>query len=437
MSFLAVGLFLTLPHGPHAVENFDRFKGLRMVARDGVMLIADGAKPKAEGRFPVLLERTRGDRADALRRVLTWAGQGYVVVVQSCRGKGLEDSFAQEAKDGEDTIAWVARQPWCDGRVGMIGSGYAAMTQVAAATRRPPALRGIAPRNLQSDAPDGDLRTPMLLVSDWGDTNRLATMRLWESSRRLQRKDDWLIYGPAESNATDRATIEDFTTRFYDSVLRGRSADLEDSSHVMVYVSGLERWSLLDGWPSSDSKFETLYLAPQTLRREPEVGEGLDPKGMGKERRLDRLRPSVLFASETYSVPTVIAGPFEVRLFLRSGFEADGLVASLVDVAPDGTKTIIGKSNARQLEGVRVNDPSTIRGDHSVLLRPLDAARRLDQGHRLGLLLTSEVKSKAMEDSAAILMGTVTPSRITFRSLNVERVPSPTAREPRPPLPRR
>ena len=50
---------------------------------------------------------------------------------------------AQE--DCYDLIEWVARQPWCDGNVGMIGISYFAMLQVPAAALRPPHLRAILP----------------------------------------------------------------------------------------------------------------------------------------------------------------------------------------------------------------------------------------------------------------------------------------------------
>ena len=38
-------------------------------------------------------------------------------------------------------MEWVARQPWCDGRVGTIGGSYAGATQYRLAPARPPHLR--------------------------------------------------------------------------------------------------------------------------------------------------------------------------------------------------------------------------------------------------------------------------------------------------------
>jgi len=46
-----------------------------------------------------------------------------------------------DALDGADTIAWLARQPYCDGRIGMWGTSYAAHTQADASKMNPPSLK--------------------------------------------------------------------------------------------------------------------------------------------------------------------------------------------------------------------------------------------------------------------------------------------------------
>ena len=122
--------------------------------RDGVRLATDIYFPAADGRpvpgpFPVLVERTPYDK-DATRFVLHarfFARHGYVVVVQDVRGRGNSQGdwypFAQEAPDGYDTIEWAATQPWCDGKVGTMGTSYMAAVQSAAATLNPPHLQAM------------------------------------------------------------------------------------------------------------------------------------------------------------------------------------------------------------------------------------------------------------------------------------------------------
>jgi putative CocE/NonD family hydrolase len=72
---------------------------------------------------------------------------GYAVVVQSVRGRhgseGAFVAFTGEGPDGYDTVEWVAAQPWCDGRVAMVGASYGAWVQWAAARERPPHLAAL------------------------------------------------------------------------------------------------------------------------------------------------------------------------------------------------------------------------------------------------------------------------------------------------------
>lgn len=77
------------------------------------------------------------------------AAHGYVGVVAYTRGK-LEPGearvlpFQHDGEDARAVIAWIAGQPWSDGRVGMMGSGYAGFAAWAAAKRLPQALKAIA-----------------------------------------------------------------------------------------------------------------------------------------------------------------------------------------------------------------------------------------------------------------------------------------------------
>ena len=70
-------------------------------------------------------------------------------VVQAVRGR--EDSggewqpWVNERKDGYDTIDWISRQSWSDGKVGMIGGSYLGEVQLLAAAEGHPALKCIVP----------------------------------------------------------------------------------------------------------------------------------------------------------------------------------------------------------------------------------------------------------------------------------------------------
>jgi putative CocE/NonD family hydrolase len=119
--------------------------------RDGTRLTADVYRPAVEGipeidPLPALLERTPYGKRDPERaqRARCFARHGYIVVLQDCRGcfdsEGDLYFLKNEPLDGYDTVEWISRQPWCNGKVGTYGTSYAAWTQLALATQNPPHL---------------------------------------------------------------------------------------------------------------------------------------------------------------------------------------------------------------------------------------------------------------------------------------------------------
>ncbi len=123
--------------------------GVGVKMRDGVTLRADIYRPKADGRFPVLLQRTPYDKNGEKRFGLAAATRGYVVIIQDVRGRYTSDgewyTFRNEPNDGYDTVEWAAALPYSDGKVGMFGGSYVGATQMLAAIASPPHLAGICP----------------------------------------------------------------------------------------------------------------------------------------------------------------------------------------------------------------------------------------------------------------------------------------------------
>lgn len=118
--------------------------------RDGVILRADVYRPDATEPLPALLARTPYGKGFANPAfALLAAERGYAVVLQDTRGRWASEGtgypMLYEREDGYDTVQWVARQAWCNGRVGMYGASYVGYTQWAAAVAQPPALRAIIP----------------------------------------------------------------------------------------------------------------------------------------------------------------------------------------------------------------------------------------------------------------------------------------------------
>ena len=163
---LHLGLFLSLflVHCPASAAQtaYTAKIGVMVPMRDGVHLATDIYLPNSSGRFPVLLARTPyGRNMFGMISVIvkTIIANGYALVIQDVRGRfGSEGAFypfKMEGPDGYDTVEWLARQPWCNGKVGMFGPSYLGLVQLQAAAEDPPHLIAIAP----GVAPSGFVET--------------------------------------------------------------------------------------------------------------------------------------------------------------------------------------------------------------------------------------------------------------------------------------
>src|SRR5258705_9255761 len=127
--------------------------------RDGITLRADIYRPKVDGQFPVLLQRTPYDKNGGVNFGLKAAARGYVVIIQDVRGRYASEgewyTFKNEPNDGYDTVEWTATLPYSNGKVGMFGGSYVGATQMLAAITHPPHLAGICPVVTASNYHDG------------------------------------------------------------------------------------------------------------------------------------------------------------------------------------------------------------------------------------------------------------------------------------------
>jgi len=93
---------------------------------DGADLCTDVYLPETDLARPAILVRTPYGRSVPLlmQLALNLSRAGFCAVLQDCRGRyrstGAYDLF-QEVEDSHGTLTWLAGQPWCDGRVGLVG----------------------------------------------------------------------------------------------------------------------------------------------------------------------------------------------------------------------------------------------------------------------------------------------------------------------------
>ena len=116
--------------------------------RDGTRLSTDFHIPLGAALpLPVVLIRTcygKAKSAGAMQDILP--EQGFICAVQDVRGRyESEGDFiagdGRDRSDGYDTVDWIAQQPWCNGRVGAMGSSYLGETAAKLAATRHPAHR--------------------------------------------------------------------------------------------------------------------------------------------------------------------------------------------------------------------------------------------------------------------------------------------------------
>ena len=147
---VALGLLFTASL-LQAAESYEvtTERGVTATMRDGVILRADIYRPKVDGQFPVLLQRTPYNKSGGVAFGLKAAARGYVVIIQDVRGRYTSDgewyTFKHESDDGYDTVEWAAALPYSNGKVGMWGGSYVGATQMLAAIAHPPHLAGICP----------------------------------------------------------------------------------------------------------------------------------------------------------------------------------------------------------------------------------------------------------------------------------------------------
>ena len=150
-------------------------KDVKIPMRDGTLLYADIFRPDGGAeRFPAIMnigvyQKDKvwippADLEEKANPYLNWetvnpqwwCPRGYGCVRVDSRGTGKspgrsDPSSYQEALDFYDAIEWIAKQPWCSGKIGTLGISYHASSQWRVANLRPPSLKCIMPWEGRAD----------------------------------------------------------------------------------------------------------------------------------------------------------------------------------------------------------------------------------------------------------------------------------------------
>ncbi len=118
-----------------------------------------GRKLLLKNSSPVIDLLSAPEEANMFRELISY---GYIFIRADMRGSGASsgwkaDFMPQLAKDGGELVAWIAKQNWCDGNIGMVGGSYTGYSQLVTAGYPHPALKAIMPMMVPLEGYDGEV----------------------------------------------------------------------------------------------------------------------------------------------------------------------------------------------------------------------------------------------------------------------------------------
>lgn len=307
---------------------------------DGVTLAANVYLPSTDEPGPALVsfypyhkDDGIGVAFDDVRR--RFAELGYADVLVDMRGSGASGGecwqtwdTAREGADGAAAIEWVARQPWCNGTVGVWGMSYGAIMALAVAARQPDCLRACLPLFGTADI-YADWHFPGGMTNALGNAMRETYMlamdlappmyadgdgrwrRVWRDRMdRIGRGDVWALQTPAHPTRDahwqermidcSRVTVPTFLIGGWNDVFpNGTVAAYEALGsahrklvmgpwvHVMPHASGREPWD----WVVDAGRWWDRWLKDVDTGIETEPAVTLFVQGVDEWRTLDAWPP--------------------------------------------------------------------------------------------------------------------------------------------------
>ncbi len=361
------------PAPPSILAQWD----VPITMRDGVTLRANVFRPKSDERVPVIMSahpygkdkiaaRTRSGRSPNLQyrlfpqpdpiAISDWTGweapdpavlvqRGYAVINCDLRGAGTSEGVGEffseiEGRDYYDLIEWAAAQAWSNGRVGLDGVSYLAISQYFAAVQHPAHLAAICPwegfndvywdfvypggvrengfsklwfrkagqarvkttleieanRHTNRDAfwaeraaPIEKIEAPMLVCGSFSD-HSLHTRGGFEAYRRAASGQKWMYTHRSGKWCTYYGQDATETRlRFFDHFLKGddNGWDREPAVRLAIYDTGSQAAAVTkeEAWPPNDLAWRRLWLGAKDMALADASGEpatvSFDMRGKG------------------------------------------------------------------------------------------------------------------------------------------------------------
>lgn len=159
LSLLLYAFFAKAQTTPNAADVLKQLQEVAIIEqkvmmpmRDGIRLATDIYRPRTDKPVPIIFSKTPynfnswGDgeqRPNSYQAALDAVKRGYAYVVQNERGKFFSEGdweiLGAPTSDGYDAFSWMAKQPWCNGKIGTLGCSSTAEWQMAVAALDHPA----------------------------------------------------------------------------------------------------------------------------------------------------------------------------------------------------------------------------------------------------------------------------------------------------------
>ncbi len=386
-----------VPEAPWKTEHRD----VQVPMRDGKSLAANILLPKKQGKYPCVLVQTPYDKNRMGREYgdnTKEAGRGsekafalfdrdnYAYAFVDWRGfygskaaiQGVQRGKWKRGQDGYDCVEWIAKQEWCNGKVGTWGGSALGKQQFDTAAERPPHLVCCAPLiayqgNRYESYYEGGVALEAHVksidrlgfgVGDLVSANPLPS-RLWQLIRSTTYKPDkiavpclmvsgwWdnfprevieqfgdlmakgtggakesrLVMGPWSHTAIDLPNqgdlkfkdAEDYSTKitkqFFDYYLREiKDSGWEKQPRVHVYQCG-EGWATGESWDKLRGKAATMHLHADGMVNANTPAESTTEAPLTREYNYDPKKPSPTIGGQ--NLPPLDHGPKELSVIER------------------------------------------------------------------------------------------------------------------------
>jgi predicted acyl esterase len=394
---------------------------LMLPMRDGVRLATIVVRPTADGRHPALLMRspyplTSLEGSSGLFKALF--EKDYAVILQNERGSEWSEGefglLTGTTADGQDTLDWIARQEWSNGRAGMYGCSSTAENQLKLAAIGHPVLRACVP--MSSGAGIGDVPGAEGTRGQFQQHHPDQYLIMAPTGHcRMTRTAKDAKLGDRPVGDTTFAYDEVFTA-WFDRWLRD-DADAgawEPMPKVRVFLMGAGTWLTGEAWPLPDTAERSLYrgsdqgaatlwgdgaLLPgpgaagtDEFRADPRnpvpsIGGDLGTGGpVCADQRPAECRADVLvYSTRVLGQPVSVVGDVRADLYISADVPDADVFVKLVDVYPDGTAYNLAETalRLRYRDGLE-NPVNLVTGEvYHVALRGITTANYFAPGHQI------------------------------------------------------